>query len=273
MRVTVIILCYNLENYIRRAIESVLSQKTDFKFEVIVLNDGSTDNSLEIIKEYKDKVSIISWKNNKGLIKSRMYSFNLAIGDYIALCDGDDYWIDEYKLRKQVDYLDINPRCGMVHTCFEVNNEINNENIKIIRARIPEGKLFESMLFNNKISSCTSMFRRKYWDEIDKIAFSKLNGSEDRFIWMDIAAKSDIGYIKDITGVYTKRRGSISGYKDNKKQSRFVEESYDIRYYYIDKYGCSNAIQKLLYQKALDIAKSINNGSMEQKAEERLSNL
>lgn len=270
MRVSVVILCYNLEDYIERAIKGVLMQRIDFDLQVIVCNDGSTDKSKEIIDRYASKIEVIHHEVNQGLMPSRVETFDKCTGDYITICDGDDQWIDEYKLQKQVNFMNDNPKCGLVHTGFEVNDEIKGENVKVLRSRVPEGRIFESMLFNNKISSCTALFRRKYWLEIDRKAFSQLKGSEDRFLWMEIAQKSDIGYIQDVTGIYTKRRGSMSGYKDNAKQSLFAEESYDIRYYFIDRYGCLNALQKILYRHAIKLAESIKNESMGNKALERL---
>jgi glycosyltransferase involved in cell wall biosynthesis len=270
MRVSVVILCYNLQDYIARAIASVLMQQTSFNFEVIVLNDGSTDDSLQIIEAFKDRIILINHKTNHGLIKSRIEAYDKCQGKYIALCDGDDYWTDELKLQKQVEFMESHPDFGLVHTGFEVMDETKNEFIHVIRARHMVGGVFESLMFNNKISSCTVLFRKKYWDEIDKVEFEKLNASEDRFIWMHIAKKSLVHFIVDSTAIYTKREGSMSGYKDNKKQSKICEESFDIRYYYIDKYGCSEKIQRLLYEKAIKIAESINNPSMGDKAIERL---
>lgn len=124
---------YNHEKYIRQALDSFLMQKTNFKYEILIHDDASTDNTAEIIREYCKKypnvIKPILQKENqqsKG-IKKISYKFNhlRAQGKYIAICEGDDYWIDPYKLQKQIDYLESNPECGM---CFHAANIVNSDN-------------------------------------------------------------------------------------------------------------------------------------------------
>jgi glycosyltransferase involved in cell wall biosynthesis len=123
---------YNHEDYIADAIESFLMQKTNFKYEILIHDDASTDRTAEIIKEYEKKypdvirpIYQIENQYSKG-IKKISYKFNStrAKGKYIALCEGDDFWTDPYKLQKQVDYMDRNPDCSMcVHAAYKVTPE------------------------------------------------------------------------------------------------------------------------------------------------------
>lgn len=106
---------YNHENYIAEALDGFLMQKIDFSFEVIVRDDASSDKTAAIIKEYEAKypkiIKPIYEKENtysKG-IKPFGVILTKAIGKYIAMCDGDDYWTDPSKLQKQVDFLENNP--------------------------------------------------------------------------------------------------------------------------------------------------------------------
>lgn len=121
---------YNHENYIADAIESFLMQKTDFSYEILIHDDASTDRTSEIIKQYESKYPdlikpIYQTENqhSKG-IKTWYLNLERAKGKYIAICEGDDYWTDPYKLQKQVDYMEKNPECSMcVHAAYRVTSD------------------------------------------------------------------------------------------------------------------------------------------------------
>lgn len=118
---------YNQESYIADAIESFLMQKTNFKYEILIHDDASTDGTTQIIKEYEKKypniikpIYQVENQYSKG-IDVFQYNMKRAKGKYIALCEGDDYWTDEYKLQKQVDYMESNPDCTLcVHSVEKV---------------------------------------------------------------------------------------------------------------------------------------------------------
>ena len=118
--VTVSIVCtnYNKGPWIVDAIESFLRQKTNFVYEIIIIDDKSTDNSPEIIKKYaeehSDKIRAIFNRKNLGITKTWKKVCRQANGKYIARCDGDDYWIDNYKLQKQVDALRKNRKSKLI---------------------------------------------------------------------------------------------------------------------------------------------------------------
>lgn len=122
--VTVSICCitYNQESYIRDALEGFVNQKTNFKYEVLIHDDASTDKTADIIREYEEKYPemikpILQTENqySKGLTNvSGTWNFPRAKGKYIAMCEGDDYWIDENKLQRQVDYMEAHPDCALV---------------------------------------------------------------------------------------------------------------------------------------------------------------
>ena len=113
--VSIICPTFNHEEYIRKTLYSFLSQKTNFSFEIIVHDDASTDKTLEIVKEfelnYPNLFNNIYQTDNqfsKDPSSVSRIMFAKAKGKYIALCEGDDYWIDPYKLQKQVDFLEKN---------------------------------------------------------------------------------------------------------------------------------------------------------------------
>lgn len=138
IKVSICCTAYNHENYIRQAIEGFLMQKTNFNFEVLIHDDASTDKTAEIIKEYELKYPniikpIYQTENqlSKGVSISRTYLYPNAKGEYIAWCEGDDFWIDENKLQRQVDFLDENKQySACVHRYITVNEFGEETNLK-----------------------------------------------------------------------------------------------------------------------------------------------
>lgn len=121
---------YNHEKYIAEAIESFLNQKTNFKYEILIYDDASTDRTPEIIKKYQQQYPdiikpIFQHENqfSKGVKRiSAKFNHPRARGKYIALCEGDDYWNDVNKLQEQVEYMESNLKCGM---CFHAADIIH----------------------------------------------------------------------------------------------------------------------------------------------------
>ena len=114
--VSVYMLSYNHEKYLREAIEGVLMQKTDFRYQLIIHDDKSPDSSADMIREYEEKypdiITAIYQQENqfsKGAKIFVDFVLPLVKGKYIAICEGDDYWTDANKLQKQVDFLESHP--------------------------------------------------------------------------------------------------------------------------------------------------------------------
>lgn len=135
--VSVCCITYNHEPYIAQALDGFLMQRTSFPFEVLIHDDASTDNTADIIREYEKKfpkiIKPIYQKENQysqGMREiSETWNFPRAQGKYIAMCEGDDYWIDGNKLQMQVDFLENNPEYGMCYTNFNLVSE-KSKNIK-----------------------------------------------------------------------------------------------------------------------------------------------
>ena len=123
IKVSICTLSYNQKDYIAQCLEGMLSQKCDFDFEILIHDDASTDGTDSIIRYYCERYPDIIKpvyetenqysKDVKNI--SGVYNFPRVSGKYIAMCEGDDYWNDDHKLQRQVDYMDAHPECSM---CF-----------------------------------------------------------------------------------------------------------------------------------------------------------
>lgn len=166
---SVIMITYNQEKYIQKAIEGIFSQKTNFLIELIISNDCSPDNSDKLIKKIIARapnnivVNYTCHKQNKGMMSNFIWALQQAKGKYIALCEGDDYWTDENKLHLQVNFLENNPDYVLCH-----HNYFIERNNKIISESYAEGyfknqpRTIDDLAKSNFIQSLTIVFRTKY---------------------------------------------------------------------------------------------------------------
>lgn len=162
--VSIFMLTYNQEEFISQAIAGVLMQKTSFRYQLVIGEDCSTDRTREICEEYAqqypEKIKLILNKINLGLGTNYVKTYKECTGKYIAICDGDDYWIDPLKLQKQVNFLDQNEDYKIVYTN---NYSLLPSGVKI-GPRKDEGRRstsFNDLIFQNYIPSVTALFLRK----------------------------------------------------------------------------------------------------------------
>lgn len=137
-KLSVILITYNHEKYIEKALDSVLSQVTDFPFEIVIGDDCSPDDTKNIIREYRDKypdiIRIVHREKNTGRPTLNVYETTMKCrGDYLAYLEGDDYWTDSDKLQKQMDFLNEHPEyiaCTHSHKMIDDNgNDITDPEI------------------------------------------------------------------------------------------------------------------------------------------------
>ncbi|MGY5846888.1 glycosyltransferase family 2 protein [Salegentibacter sp. HM20] len=164
-KVSVCMIAYNHEKFIEEAIYGVLMQKHDFEVEVVIVNDCSSDRTNEVIQNIINtdpRASIINYINhdrNIGIIPNFNFALKQCKGEYIAICEGDDYWTDPYKLQKQVDFLETHPSY-FIHSG---KAQVLNGNILVEEAsnRALEPKTYDIKDFYtvNRVYTCTVMFR------------------------------------------------------------------------------------------------------------------
>ncbi len=148
--VSVHIVTYNQEPYVARAIEGALQQQTDFKVEIVVGEDCSTDGTREIVLRYQRqhpaRVRVITSERNVGALDNSNRVLKACRGRYLAFCDGDDYWTDPHKLQKQVDFLEAHPEYSLC--CHDV---------KVVCDGVPKTRRFteftaDTFLFDDAVT-------------------------------------------------------------------------------------------------------------------------
>lgn len=213
--VSVCMLSYNHEKFISQALESILMQKVNFKYEIVVGEDCSTDNTRNILLEYSGNhpglFKLILQKTNTGGIKNFIDTLNACSGKYVAYLETDDYWTDEFKLQKQIDFLESNPEYGMVHTRAVVVNQ-NDDIIYISGENQPSGDVFDFLIFQSSfIMNCTTFYRRILIKKLlKKINKDNINYVIDYYIWVYIALFWKIKFLNDLTSAHRARPESIT---------------------------------------------------------------
>jgi len=202
--VSIVMLTYNHESYIKQAIEGVLIQKTNFTIELIIGEDCSKDNTREICEEYAFKYPIIHLlpsQTNLGMMPNFIRSLNACNGKYIAVCDGDDYWTEPNKLQSQIDFLETNVDYSI---CFHnskylwENNSRNN--LKMVSPFQKKTSYLENIIFDNFMPTNSVVFKNqptiKYPSWFSTLKFG------DWVLWILNAQYGKIGYINETMAVY-----------------------------------------------------------------------
>ena len=223
--VSVFVLTYNQEIFIGQTIESILMQKTDFDYQLVIGEDFSTDKTRIICEEfaekYPKKIKLLkSLNSNIGLISNYMRTIRECDGKYIAICDGDDYWIDEFKLQKQVDILEKNPDYSIVYT--KVKRLFPNGEIKesIVKNRKQVAN-FADLVHDNFIPSVSVLFRNK--QNVMKLPDWIINfpyGDWPTYLWT-IKDSGAIYFLDQTTAVY--RMGIGESFKIREVNSDIVK--------------------------------------------------
>jgi glycosyltransferase involved in cell wall biosynthesis len=208
-KVSVIIPVYNSEDYIAEAIESVTAQ-TYKNIEIIVVNDGSTDNTEAVLKPYMEKIKYF-YQENKGVAAARNTGIRLALGEYIAFLDSDDIWLPE-KIALQVDYLNRNPSVMLTYSNFKIFNDGKHpdEGILYLNSDIYiEGYIFTELVNACLISTITVLVRKEVFEKVG-LFDEKFVSGEDYELWLRIAAECKIGYVKEVLASCRKHSQSIT---------------------------------------------------------------
>ena len=174
---------YNHEKYINEAIDSFLMQETDFPFEIVIGEDCSTDNTRKIVEKYKEMypniIKLIVSENNVGMQANGQRTMDACKGEYIAACEGDDYWTDKNKLQIQKDFLESNPEYIICYTDVEAFNE--NGIIQDYIGGATKDLTADELKKATPINTLTTMYRNIMKDKFS--AEFKASKYGDLFIW------------------------------------------------------------------------------------------
>jgi len=192
-RVSVIIPVFNSAAFVAEAIESVFAQ-TYHDYEIIVADDGSSDNSLDVLKQFEDRVTILPLPH-RGVCATRNEAVRHSHGEFIALLDADDIW-EPRKLELQVAYLDQHPEYALVYA-YSTNFTGSNEgNVALVKKLDFEGDIFKDIFLKNSFANSTIVMRRSVFDEMGGYDES-LTAMEDYELNLRIARTHQIGRVPE----------------------------------------------------------------------------
>lgn len=270
IEISVCMVTYNHEKYIKQSIESVLMQKTDFEFELIISNDFSTDSTSLIIHEIIQshpmgfKIRYFNQPSNLGMHLNGEFVFKKAQGKYIAICEGDDYWTNSQKLQIQYNYLKKNTSCGLIHHdvnyLFEKNRTFINSYKKTKNIEISSGSITEKLIINNFISTLSVVFRKELLEYYFDIQSDQRNSflMTDYFMWLLFSQKCDVDYINLSMATYRVLEDSASNSKNYLKKIKFLNSYCEIKYYFINKLNLNIIYDKIISQYKLQEAAVIS---------------
>lgn len=211
--VSVCVLSYNHEKYLRQCLDGIFMQKVSFPFEVRVHDDASTDRSQEIIKEYQQRYPDIlkpvlqsenQYSKGGGILNK--FLLPLCEGKYIALCEGDDYWTDSLKLQKQVDFLEGHEEYSM---CFHKVYVVYEGEIKQERIfdRLEEGDCSAYDIYADWLVPTCSVVYRNYSSPFESNSIIVFG---DIFLWLQLAERGKLYCMGFYGGVYRRHEKGVS---------------------------------------------------------------
>lgn len=263
---------FNHSKYITDAMNGFTMQQTSFPFVCTIVDDASTDGEQEVIRKYVEEnfdfsvgsvsyhketdyahityaqhktnkncyfVAILLKTNHNGApeLKAKKYEYIKkwrVQSEYEAICEGDDYWIDEFKIQKQADFLDSHPDFGLVYSGFRTSlGECSNNGINHKK----NGNYFPYILWEAfNICTCTVLLRISVLAKCPQYSIEKRWPMGDYPLWIEMAHLSKFGYINEVTSVYRVLPHSASHSSDMNRNIRFADASIEIKKFYAELY-------------------------------------
>jgi glycosyltransferase involved in cell wall biosynthesis len=227
--VSVSISAYNHAKFIAQTLDSILAQETNFAYEIIVGDDGSKDNTAQILREYQarfpDQIRLLLHEKNLGGggKLNALSTDAIAEGKYICPVDGDDYWTSPHKLQKQVDFLETHPDCSMCFHNAQIVWEDGSHPSSLLNG--PDQKeisTVDDLIGETEIwfiATSSIMFRKGLFETYPDWFFRSKSGDIPRTVlW---AKHGNIGYLPEVMSVYRKNQGGLS-FTDHESDAEFL---------------------------------------------------
>lgn len=236
--VQVCMITYNHEPYIRQAIESILMQKTNFDFSLIIGEDFSTDNTrsicIEIARENPGRVILLENEKNLGMMPNFIRTLQSAKSELVAFCEGDDYWIDENKLQRQYELMVQNPDTPM---CCHAHYEEYNQQRKLFQAEVTsDGFVSNDFIFTvggGFAATNSFFFKRSLLDTLPAWFYEAPTG--DFPVTLLALAKGNIRYQKEPMSVY--RAFVPQGWSTSQKSFAWYDAYFQREAAYLEKFN------------------------------------
>ena len=227
IKVTICVVTYNQEQWIRQTLDSIMAQQTDYSFEVIIGEDHGTDGTRSICQEYANRyenVTLLPLVENLGVTANWIRCVQAGKGKYIMTCAGDDWWHNPKKIQLQVDFMETHPDCVVCHTDIDEYNElmyVKVRNYKQTHGLVPpEGKIQKEILSGkDHISAVTMCIRRVTFEKYvpsDEFAHRRFP-REDWPTLLVMSAYGDVCYLPVSTATYRVGQESITRTSDYEK--------------------------------------------------------
>jgi glycosyltransferase involved in cell wall biosynthesis len=247
--VSVEMITYNHAPFIRRAVEGVLSQKTDFPFELVIGEDCSTDGTREIVFDYQKRfpniIRVVTSESNVGMHENSGRTWRVCRGQYAAFCEGDDYWHDPVKLQRQVDYLESHPDCILVHSNCDL---FYVETARRVRNFLPsggdlndEGAYEELLTRKRNIVTPTAITRREAHEAALR---DNPECSDPKYLlgdmqmWLELSRLGKVKYLPESLATHNMLEESATHSRNPQKELQFALSARDLFYHYAAKYDC-----------------------------------
>ena len=252
IKVCIHCLTYNHEAYIAKTLDGFVMQKTDFPFMAVVIDDCSTDLTASIVRDYEkrypDIIKGIYLEENYRSQKKPKRGFFVPFDqqtEYIAICEGDDYWTDPNKLQKQVNFLDAHPDYGLCYTDFDLLDESSNQYSPAV---FENGIYKRPTSFEDHLVGCgfiapmSWVYRKSVFESLEYKRFTDATFSQA----LAFFKQSKIHYLPEVTCVYRAHPKSLSRPTSPKVFFRQYKGVFDTQMYFAEKYQVSENLVKLI---------------------------
>lgn len=280
-KLTVLMPVYNRQEYIAEAISSVLMQQTNFKFQILVIDDASTDSSMDIVELLRrsnpDIIRVLKNETNLKLLKTIIKGYENTKTEYFCILDPDDYWTDEHKLQKAVDFLDENPDYTIYATNTSVLNEDNSMSVFLNIKEKEVDSDFNDYLQDKAVLGCSLggvfrnvIFKNGVPEKLYNVLGSKYESAFRGDSYRNILhiREGKVHFVNEVDNVYRLHSNGIWSSMSKFSQDLLTAKFFVAMYKYFDKIAPEFFLEKRLafynanFSTVIDLMKSESNNEV-----------